>query len=113
MTYHHPIGVIDAAISAPAKLIDVFAGGPQKRRRARAAKARAQAITQQVEQERTSREAAVAAETSNAQAEAQALEAAAKARLRKKLFRNLGIGGGIFFVIAGTILVVKGMKKSP
>jgi flagellar hook-length control protein FliK len=111
MTYHSPIGFIDSLISAPAALIGAAAGDPQKRRRARAAQARAQATTQQAEAERTSREAAVAAEAATAQAEAEASEAAAKARLRKSLIRNLAIGGGIFAVLVGAVLVATGGKK--
>ena len=110
MTYH-PLGFIDKILSGPAKLIDAGTGGPQKRRRTRAAQARAQATTQQAEAERTSREAAVAAESSSVQAEAVATEAEGKARLRKSLIRNLAIGGGVFAVVVGAVLVATGGKK--
>ena len=112
MTYHSDLGFLDKLISAPAKLIDAAAGGPQKRRRTRAAKARTQATEAKITEEIASREAAVAAETAAAETEAAAAEAAARARSRKSLIRNLAIGGGVFTVLVIGVLIATGGKKS-
>jgi hypothetical protein len=99
-------------ISAPSKVIDAAAGGPQQRRRAHAATAKATQTQAQIDAEKAARDAAVAAELTRAQQEVATTTTTAKVAAKKKLIKTLAIGGGAFAVLAVALLLVTG-KKTP
>lgn len=103
-----PIGTL---VSAPGKLVDAAAGGPQKRARAKASFAAGAKTQAQIDAEKAARDAAVAASQAQAQAEVAAAVATAKAAEKKKLIKTLAIGGGAFAVLAVALVLVTGKSS--